>query len=66
MKLKFVGNPKDELTRKWGLKRFAIYEVEKVKRGGRVLALITLPKGNIVECPYQSENLFNKNWAIVL
>jgi hypothetical protein len=61
---RFMGDEDDPRTKKWGLKKFRDYRVKKKKIYGRpgVTAIISLDEKTEVNCPYESENAFNRNW----
>lgn len=66
MKCRFIGDQNDPLTRKWGIKKFSYYVIEKKKNdhGRGFIATISTPNMGKVKCPYDSETAFNKNWEI--
>lgn len=66
MRYRFTGDEDDPLTWKWGLKKHGVYEVEKKKNkyGRGIVATIDTPKMGKVQCHYDSENVFGRNWKV--
>lgn len=64
----FIGNDKDELTKKFGLKKGRKYDLffnffPPPKKGSFVLFIQT-PNYGAMACPYQSLEAFGRNWRI--
>ena len=65
MQYRFMGDEEDPQTKRWGLKRLKDYEVIKKKNfyGSGLVAKIKIGE-KMIECPYQSENAFSRNWKL--